>query len=217
MKVNVCLKRKPAAFAVLGESDSKYIRNLESYSLQLPSRAVSSTSASNNRQSDSAIQPPQTCESNGQWEHIKSPENVNLPFPSIPSIPNLLKTPSKDESETKSTLKSDRSLMKAPSKGSPGTRKNKTPFDRKISSFNKLLTKGYSPPMQSSIFPENNQHLSTQQVDKLPTIQANSPGEVAKSTEDLHQRTSQIEEKEEQSFAIIASANDNGISYSVIL
>ena len=102
--------------------------------------------------------------------------------------------------------------MKAPSKGSPGLRKSKTPFDRKNSGFNKLLTKGYSPPKQSNMSPENNQHLPSQQVDKLPTIQANSPVKVAKSTEDLHQRTSQIEEQGESSFAIIASSNDNGIS-----
>lgn len=193
----------------LGGNDLEHVQS----SLQLPNIVVPSTISNNNECFDSTmpLHLPQISCSDEKWQSIKSAGNLMFPtLPSFPSLPSLSSTSPKEEKDPRSSLKSDRSLMKAPSKGSPGARKSKTPFDRKSPNLNKILTQGFPQSIQSNKSPEKIQ-VFPMQSDKNPKCNANSPTKVDECIEGRYQRTNEPEKQEESSFLVLTSNYDNGI------
>lgn len=128
-------------------------------------------------------------------------------LPSMPSLPSLPPMP-KEEKEPRPYLKSDRSLMKAPSKGSPGSRKNKTPFERKNSNNNKALAQNYVTPVQGNMTPEKGK-LSPMQTDVMKNMQARSLSEHIERAEGIYQRGNAAKDKNDAPFLIVSSSYDN--------
>ena len=182
-------------------------RNPDSFSLQLPSRIMPSTGCDNPMQqpyssSSMSFNLPQINIIDHKWQSNKSPEDLKLPsllaLPIPPSLP-------KEETQSNTPLRSDRSLMKAPSKGSPGSRKSKTPFERKAPNFGKSLIPVCSPPIQHNRSPEQCQYLPIQ-IGKSPNNQSMSP----ECSNVFYQKGNGIESQGEASFVITTSSYETG-------